>query len=83
MAKRQALNVTQNNVNMVERPTQTPPSVKNEAKVEKHRTSLVFKKSNYEYLQKMQRKWSFERDQKMSVEDVLSEIIEAHEKANQ
>lgn len=83
MAKRISIDVSKNNVNMVERPT-AAPSVKAETtKFEKHRTSLVFKKTNYEYLQKLQRKWSFERDRLMSIEEVLSEIIEAHEKANQ
>lgn len=82
MAKR-ILDVAKNNVNMVERPTTTPSVKVESAKLEKHRTSLVFKKTNYEYLQKLQRKWSFERDRLMSIEEVLSEIIEAHEKANQ
>ena len=81
MAKR--LNISNNNENMVGdlTTTLTPQVTKGvKEKSQKQRTSLVMGVEDYDYIKDRRRVWSFERGQDLTIEDVLSEIIQFHQK---
>ena len=78
MAKKAVLNISANNENLrTDNPTLLP-KIEVEKPKKSIRTSLVIDPDEYEYVKRLSRTLSVERDTDVSISHVLNEIIRFH-----